>query len=342
MNKQKLAREIIEEFPTLSKAELARRLKKKYPSEFKSDERARFAVRSVTGAVGVRSKAAGLQSPKYIGPRLDEGERYDNSPFILKASKIGIIYDTHIPFHDRKALYLALGWLKSQDIDCLVLGGDIIDCYELSKFEKDLRSRPFWEEIKMLTDFLDDLRENFPDQGIIYLLGNHEARYKRYLLRQAREISSPITTIEYLIKQNIEKCDDDKCGLDCPKCGGLKWVITNKDRDVQVVGNLRPIHAGKLDIIHGDQSKGNPVSPARGFMLKRRVSTIGGHFHRSTRQTSKDARGSVQGYWSIGCLCDLTPQHMPENEWNHGFAMVEVEGDMFTVHSKEIINGRVV
>lgn len=340
MTKADRAREIVEKFPTLSKTELGRRLHKDYPKLFKSPEDARKFIRGVTGANDVGF----TQTDKYIGPRLELGDRFDNSPFILKAKKIGLIYDVHIPFHDKGALELALSWLKGQDIDCLVLGGDIIDCYDLSKFEKELGARPFWEEIKMLTDFLDDLRDNFPDQGIIYKFGNHENRYKRYLQRQAREISSPITSIEYLIKQRIRKCDDEKCNLDCPTCGGLQWVITNKDRNVQVVGDRRPIHAGKLDIIHGHETNGgsNQVSPARGFMLRRKVSTIGGHFHRTSKQSSKDARGSRHGYWSVGCLSDLTPQYMPENEWNHGFAMVEVEGEMYTVHNKEIINGRVV
>lgn len=342
MNKQEAARKLIAEFPTLSKRELGKRLKAKYPNEFRDEEIARAYIRKVIPGAMAGSRA--IQSDKYIGPRLEPGDKFDNSPFILKAKRIGVICDVHIPFHDREALYLALSWLKGQDIDCLLLDGDIIDCYDLSKFEKDLNSRPFWEEIKMLTDFLDDLRDNFHDQGIIYKLGNHDHRFKRYLLRQAREIASPITSIEYLIKQKIEKCKNPECGLDCPVCGGLKWVITNKDRNVKVVGDRRPIHAGKLDIIHGHETTGgnNPVSPARGFMLKRRVSTIGGHFHRSSKQVSKDARGSVQGFWSVGCLCDLSPQYMPENDWNHGFAMIEIEDDMFTVHNKEIINGRVV
>jgi predicted phosphodiesterase len=340
MNKAELARKMVEKYPTLSKKELGKRLAKEYPTEFKDGEHARDFIRGVTGG---NSSQRSKQTDKYIGPRLEPGDKFDNSPFILSAKKIGLIYDVHIPFHDRDALYMALSWLKAQDIDCLVLGGDIIDCYSLSRFEKDINHRSFWDEIKMLTDFLDDLRDNFPDQGIIYRLGNHDHRFKRYLLQQARELSTPITTIDYLIKQKIEKCTHEKCDLDCPDCGGLKWIVTNKDRGVKVVGDRRPIHAGKLDIIHGHETMAsNPVSPARGFMLKRKVSTIGGHFHRSSKQTSKDARGSVQGSWSVGCLCDLTPQYMPENEWSHGFAMVEIEGDMFTVHNKEIINGRVV
>lgn len=338
MTKADKKRQIIEANPTLSKKRLGEMIFEMGLAA--SPESGRKNVGQMTTWKHSRS----VRTDKYIGPRLEPGDKFDNSPFVLTAKKIGLIYDVHIPFHNREALYMALSWLKAQGIDCLVLGGDIIDCYDLSKFEKDLHSRSFWEEIKMLTDFLDDLRDNFPDQTIIYRLGNHDHRFKRYLLRQAREISSPITTIDYLIKQKIERCDEPKCNLDCPKCGGLKWIVTNRDRNIKVVGDRRPIHAGKLDIIHGHETTGgnNPVSPARGFMLKRKVSTIGGHFHRSSKQVSKDARGSIQGYWSVGCLCDLTPQYMPENEWSHGFAMVEIEGDMFTVHNKEIINGRVV
>lgn len=344
MTKADQARELIDKFPKKSKRELGKMLVKLYPDKFKDEEDGRYIIRTVTGSTGEPiGRTIPTHKDIYIGPRLEPGEKYDNSPYILTAKKIGLLYDIHIPFHDRDVLYLALSWLKAQGIDCLILGGDIIDCYDLSKFEKDPSARPFWDEVKMLTDFLDDLRDNFPEIKIIYKLGNHETRYKRYLLRQAIELNIPINSIQYLIKQEITKCEE--CvGLDCDKCGGVHWIIRNKDRNIIMVGDARPIHAGKLDIIHGHEPRGGAgsVSPARQFMMKRKVNTIGGHFHRASKQPSKDARGSRSAAWSVGCLCDLTPQYMPDNEWGHGFAMVEVEGDMFTVHNKEIMNGRVV
>lgn len=340
MNKKELACALVEKFPRLSKRELAKRLVEGHPDRFKGAEDARFCIRSVTGSAG---KTRAIMTDKYIGPRLDPGEHYDNSPYVLTGSeRIGIVSDVHIPYHARKELYMALSWLKEQEIDTLILNGDIIDACEISTHEKSWDVRPLWHEIKILHNFLDDLRDNFPTQKIIYKLANHERRLKRYLARQAGELASmPIMTMDYLVKIRAVKCENHK-GDNCEYCGGRMEIIEPKDRNLIIVSETRAIHCGKLDVIHGDESKGGGVSPARNFMLKRKVSTLGGHFHRSSEQLWRDARGSVGGAWSTGCLCELTPQWLPENEWNHGFAMVELEGDQFTVHNKKIINGRVV
>jgi len=339
MSNAELARQIIEKHPTLSKKELGRRLHKAYPKVFKDAEHARGFIRTVTGSNTGTSRA--IQTDKYIGPRLDIGDINDHRPYVLDSKLVGVISDVHIPYHNRDVLYQALTWLKQQKIDTLILDGDIIDCFTLSTFEKDVRARSFWEEIMMLQNFLDDLRENFPTQKIIFKLGNHEKRYERYLNRQAAELRMPIQTLDFLVRQKVTKCENHE-GDSCTKCAGTRQIVTECDRGIIMVRGNRSIHAGKLDIIHGDEPRGGGVNPARMFMLKRHVSTLGGHFHRSSEQLRRDSRGSVSGSWSMGCLCDLSPAYMPDNEWNWGFAMVEVEGDQFTVHNKKIINGRIV
>ena len=46
--------------------------------------------------------------------------------------------------------------------------------------------------------------------------------------------------------------------------------------------------------------------------------------------------------WSTGCLCDLHPDYRPLNNWNHGFAIVEVAKDgTFQVQNKTVINGTI-
>jgi hypothetical protein len=52
--------------------------------------------------------------------------------------------------------------------------------------------------------------------------------------------------------------------------------------------------------------------------------------------------GKLITTWSTGCLCNLNPDYMVLNKWNHGFAFVEVgsNGD-FTVKNHRIYKGRV-
>jgi len=46
--------------------------------------------------------------------------------------------------------------------------------------------------------------------------------------------------------------------------------------------------------------------------------------------------------FASGCLCELQPAYMPHNQWNHGFAFVEVDGDDFHLRNLRIHNGKVL
>ena len=140
MNKNELARRLVEKHPTWSKKALGKELHRLYPEQYKDQEYARDIVRSVTGSMG---KSRSLLTDKYIGPKLNPGRINDVTPYVLNHKRIAILSDIHIPFHDRDSLYLALTWVKNFGPDCIVLNGDIIDCYQLSNFQKDPEERRF-------------------------------------------------------------------------------------------------------------------------------------------------------------------------------------------------------
>jgi len=326
MTKAQKARDIIERFPRASKAELGRKLFAENPIHFKGVEDARNYIRKVTGATGAKAAVNYTQSDKYIGPKLNTGRANDFTPFILNASRIAILSDIHIPYHDRKALYLALQWCKDFKPDTLLLNGDIIDCYQLSNFSKDPRERKFYEELEELHSFLSDLRENFQGVKIVFKMGNHSERYERFLIDKGKDILG------------IKNEDGKEL---------LSWesITHAKKYGHEIVTNKRIIKAGKLNIGHGHEfgkSIFSPVNPARGFYLRAKTNFIGGHYHQTSEHIEKDLNDSVNGAWSTGCLCDLHPAYMPINRWNLGFCAVEVEGDDFTVYNKKIINGKIV
>jgi len=313
MSKAQKARDIVERFPHLSKKKLGELLFKENSLLFKDAEEARMHVRAVTGAKG---KQTVIQTDKYIGV-LPEGEKNDFSPFVLKGKRIGIINDLHIPYHDLQAIQIALTELKRLGIDTLLLNGDIIDCYQLSRWEKDPNKRSFQHEIKMLNDFLDDIKKYFNGVEIIYKLANHEERYEKFLLQKAPELF------------DLEI---------------LSWKSLIGDR-VPIVKNKRPIKAGKLNILHGHEfgeSIFSPVNAARGLYLKSKTSTAAGHSHVTSEHIERDLNDSITGCWSIGCLSDLHPDYRPVNKWNHGFAFVMVDNDGdFEMHNYKIINGKI-
>jgi hypothetical protein len=72
-------------------------------------------------------------------------------------------------------------------------------------------------------------------------------------------------------------------------------------------------------------------------MSKVSSNVLMGHFHRSDRSYMRDLEGDVHAVFGTGCLCKLNPKYMSINNWNHGWALVEVEKDgSFVVESKDI------
>ena len=77
--------------------------------------------------------------------------------------------------------------------------------------------------------------------------------------------------------------------------------------------------------------------------MRSKESSVIGHHHKTSEHTEKSLSGDVVTTWSIGCLCGLSPEYLPFNKWNHGFAFVEVDSDRnYKVHNKRIINGSIV
>lgn len=303
----------------VSKSTLAKILCKRYPSEFRSSEQARASVRIATGSNGNHNRKH-IKEWVPIGITLPPPEKNNYAKFILNAQRVGILSDIHFPYYDKKALNAAIHYLESWEPDCILLNGDIIDCYQLSNFDRDPRNRSFKYELDMLRSFITQLRDRWPNAKIIFKTGNHEARYEKRILQRVPEF----------VDLELFK---------------FETIISAKEFGIDVVDNKRIIQLGKLNIIHGHElTRGiaSPVNPARGFFLKTKANVLGGHHHQTSDHSESDLNGKIIGAWSTGCLCDLHPDYMPVNKWNQGFATVENYGTEFMVHNHRIIHGRVL
>lgn len=233
-----------------------------------------------------------------------------------------ILSDIHIPYHDEESLTTALEWGLNNDVDAIVLNGDIMDCYPVSSFVKDVGMPSLREEIEMTKAFFGYLRELFPIIPIYYKLGNHEERVNTYLLRNAKEFKD----VDNLKFENLLSLAEFK---------------------IQLVGR-EIIKLGKLNVLHGHEmgeSVFSPVNPARGMFLKSKSSTIFGHNHQVSHHSENNINGESTGVWSMGCLCSLSPDYRPYayTKWSHGFACVDVkeEGNYY-VQNFKIINGEIL
>lgn len=329
------AREVAEEyltrFPSAGSLTLARMLCRDHSALFKDAEHARGIIRVARGASGknVRKQATQqrpLQSSGDPFAELPKGRQQlsDWEPFniIPKCGRILVISDIHVPFHDDLAVRLALNHGKAQDVTHILINGDLMDCHSVSHWERDPRTRDFQGELDAGRLFLQVLRDQFPKARIVFKLGNHDEWLERYYSVKAPELLG-VSDYE------------------------LKRLLRCNDVGVEVVTQKRPVMAGKLAIMHGHEfAKGiaAPVNPARGFYMRAKDNILGGHFHQTSEHNEKVAvSGRLLTAWSTGCLCDMRPAYAPFNNWNHGFAIVDVKanGD-FHVKNLRIYKGRIL
>ena len=322
-------RACLKEDPDIGNRTIARILAKEEPALFPSVENARALVRSIVG-----QNPGGKTTPieelvRESGDHRRGGKQFpipkrvgltDTSAYDIKGTKIGILSDVHIPYHDEAALQIALEYLYKEGIDALYLNGDIADMYSVSRWERDPRLRDFPGEMESVRDFLGMLAENF--QNIVFKEGNHEERYERLIFSQMPDL---VGLSEFDLAELLHL---------------RKLGITHLDR-------MRHVRMGRLVGIHGHEYFGaaSSVSPARTLYLRTKRSAFCGHHHQSSQHSEKDVEGNVVSCWSVGGLCDLTPRYMRYNRWNHGFAICELDPSdpkEFLFRNYRIINGRVV
>ena len=312
------------EMPTLT---LARIMYKENKEVFNNLERARASLRYIEGKQGKNNLTKKVEQSEFFmsGERsknpwkLPESEEAKYEPFILKAKRLAVLSDIHVPYHSIEALTAAFDKISEEKPDAILLNGDTIDMYSLSRFQKDPRKRSVAHELEAVNEFLDVLQKL--GAKIYYKLGNHDERYEHYLMHKAPELLGiPEFKFENLLKA--------------------------KERGMDVIGEKRIIKANKLNIIHGHEypSVFSPVNIARGLYMKGKVSAMQGHNHQTSEHTETDMNGEIVTTWSLGCLCELNPAYMPLNKWSHGMAIVDLSDNRkdFQVRNYRIYKGKVL
>jgi len=238
----------------------------------------------------------------------------------INHNNILIIGDIHVPYHNIPALTLALKYGLENGVNTILLNGDIIDFYAISRFEKDPRKRNFGHEVLMTRQFLTTLRKLFPDAAIYYKCGNHDIRYDHYIMRNAPDLLG----MDEFSFTSLMKLDE---------------------LNIEFIPDKQVIHAGKLTILHGHElgaSVFSPVNIARGLFLRAKDNALCGHHHQASEHTEPNINGKLTTCWSVACLCELHPDYLPINKHHHGFAHVKVmDTGEFEVSNYRIVNGKI-
>lgn len=329
MVKADIARDYRSKFPKPPTLSLARKMYNENISVFKDLEDARKSIRYIEGKAGAKNRRSVTKTEFFKEddrPRnpfnLPDSEETIYEPYVIRGHKrLLILSDIHFPYHSIQALNAALTYAKKEGVDGIILNGDTLDFYQLSRFEKDPRKRSFAHELDAGKRFLEILQKEFKCR-VYWKNGNHEDRYENYLKVKAPE----------LLGVNDFKMEN---------------LLNLKNFNCTIIENKRIIKANKLNIIHGHEYPGgafNPVNIARGLFLKGKVSALQGHNHQTSEHTESNMNEEIITTWSVGCLSELHPTYMPLNKWNHGFGIVELNDNKkdFEVKNKRIYNGKVL
>lgn len=320
--KRDIAREYASKFPNHPLRAIARLLAKDLPDLF-DFETARNHLNCITGTQKGKMKVTHSKraepGKRPSIPPIPESVATPWEPLVLKAKRILVLSDIHVPYHDGPALQAALKYGDSYKPDLVLLNGDIVDFHAISRYQKDPRCRSLSKEIEAIRQLLSHLKARYKAR-IIYKLGNHEERWWHYLWGKAPELLG---------------CDFAE----------MAAVVEAEKNGVEMVDGQRRIFLGYLTVLHGHElPKGmtNPVNPARGAFLRSIDITLIGHQHRTSEHTETTMNGQTITCWSTGCLCELHPEYARINRWNHGFATVDLSGDDFKVTNKRIHHGKVL
>lgn len=223
-----------------------------------------------------------------------------------------VLPDLHCPFHDENAVELTIKIMRYKKPARVVLLGDCVDFYALSTFDKDpSRIKGIIGEVDEFKKILRKIRKAVPDGEIYFVEGNHEARLRKYIWRNAPALHDAISLDELM--------------------GFNEFGVKNMGKQ---------FFLGGLLYTHGDVISAYSSYTAKREYDKYGCSGLSGHSHRLGKYVRRLKRG-IESWHETGCLCDLEPDYVDFPNWQHGFGIVTnfLDRDSFHVDLIEIIPG---
>ena len=227
-----------------------------------------------------------------------------------------LIPDTHRPYHHRKAYSLMLEVAKDLSPDEIVILGDYGDVFFLNGHGSKDPTTPnlFRDEVDDINKGLDELDDLFPKAHKIYLQGNHEYRFERYIEAKCPELFG-ITEFRNLIKIDQRS--------------KWKFISYGPNQEYAVLDSyLRARH--------------EPLaSSAKATAAKALCSLTYGHIHRIEESHIVGLDGKNHVSFSVGWLGDKRMDKIfgyvrGHHQWQLGFGLVWVHPKTKYFHHQKI------
>lgn len=214
--------------------------------------------------------------------------------------------DCHVPYEDLYAWDKALRFIEDSGAEGVVLLGDFLDMYGVSRYDKAAGHAPIAEEIERGKSRLTELRRSFGGP-ILYCEGNHEQRLEKYITRNAAALAGlPGLTIPELL--DLERYN-------------IQWSPWGDDTNIRAEG---------VWVEHGDCSAAKSGYTAHA-MLNKRVADRGvsAHTHR-LGHVFRTVQGHTREWVEAGCLCnrDAMKYYTLYPDWQLGLAYLDRRGKL--------------
>lgn len=250
-----------------------------------------------------------------------------------RVERVVILSDIQIPFEDPAAVEQALRVMDSVRPDLVVLNGDIVDCYQLSSFDKNPRHRKdITAEGHSRTRVLLEAIAHVPHK--VWLGGNHEDRFRR-LVWQEFERNGKLGAVANELLAAMGGSEDRLANSPDAWFAAL-YGAADHGVVYYPYGHRLYLAEDNLVVTHGKY-----VSRHSGQSAKRTLEWLGrscivGHTHRmGNHLVTQD--GVMYGAWENGCLCQLEPEYDDTPNWQQGFSVVKVNGPEFHVVQVPIV-----
>lgn len=237
-----------------------------------------------------------------------------------------VFTDTHVPFHDQRALDVVYGIIRDVQPVRIIHLGDLLDCATISRFVKPRgHTETIQDEIDGARTILHQVSQLAPTAEKWLLEGNHEARLD-VLLDTLPGTASELNQLRVIRQQ-----------LTWPTLLGLDEIGWNF---APTYGQAHRDILPRIITIHGTKVNKWSGASAKGEWERYGKSGLSGHVHRVGQFYTSDRNGN-HVWTECGCTCLLKPRYMADPNWAQAVVLVHhtPDGSRFSVEPIYIENG---
>jgi hypothetical protein len=234
-----------------------------------------------------------------------------------------VIGDMHFGMECNKTLNIFFEVVRELKPKKVILNGDTLDLFALSKYPKDPRKiiniedekNRYHSFLKILHDITEPWNCEITETNANHSGNSQEGRLWRYISQQIPALASMKKVQELLTYENIFYPQESWCR-------------------VKLVDEV--VLPTNLIVRHGTVVRKNGGMSARGEFEKIFASTLTNHVHRlgSTMQRQPaigNRSEEIYVNYENGCACDLNPDYVELPNWQNGFSIVNYTCDTIGV-----------